>query len=993
MAEKRFALIIASWDYTADLGLRKLIAPPQDAAALAQVLQDTAIGGFEVHILLNEPSPKVAEEIEAFFKERQRDDLALLYFSGHGVKDTNGQLYFAMPNTRRDLLYSTAIKAQVVNEMMRESRAQQKVLLLDCCYSGAFAKGMTVKADQSIGTRDYFDGRGLAILTASDALQYSFEEERVEGQGVQSVFTRILAQGLDKGEADTNGDGLITFDELYDYILDRIEQEAPKQKPRKWALDVQGKIVIARNPRPVIKPAQLPAELQQTTEDPRSWVREGAVHELGRLLQGSHPGLALGAYEALKRLAEDDSRRVATSAAEILAAYADVQLAKEKTEREKQDRLAAEKAEVERAAREKIEQERLAQDKAEAERIAALKAEEERLTHEKAEQEHSAQEKAEAEWFARRDEGFEPIPFDSPTADRPYGYALAPTGRVLLGKEKIPFTLIEHHGGNGHRIIEVRPPHANTNDAKEIRPAEVKNVEAIYVLLTAGDTHRTFSGRRFEEKEIGKLIVSFYNRPHPQVSPLRLGLEIREWVSGETRPGYDVVAKASEAEEVWQSPDRRHTIDMVCLKIEDGPQDVQNLVVVGECPWLRGNYDGPIPTIRISGVTYKTVGQAEAERLAALKAEEERIAREKAEAERNAALKAEEERIAQEKAEQERLARKKAEDERAAREKAEAEQLATQKAEEERLAREEAEAERIAALKTEEERIAREKAERERLAAEKAEQERLAAEKAKAKRKAREKAERERLVAEKAEQERLAAEKAEAKRKAREKAERERLAAEKVEQERLTREKAEQELFMPLYGQRERDGLQRYLDASYPAARQAELERKRKLRLSRLTETHAKQEAMLSPTEEFFVRHGVIVLMLVQLPICIAGAFLADWLLRWSLEQFHITLRPVSGGWVSLLIVGIMWGLVYMKPNHFLLGPYLDLFWGYDADERIKGLLTALPINILFAWGLAQGARVAALNFIGVGADWIVYLVFGLITLGTGVWHLFGTFD
>src|SRR3990172_4872771 len=129
MAEKRYALIIASWDYTADAGLRKLIAPPRDAAALTRVLQDPTIGGFEVRTLLNEPSPKVAEEIEAFFAERKRDDLALLYFSGHGVKDTDGQLYFAMPNTRRDRLRSTAIKAYDVNEMIRGSRAREKVLL------------------------------------------------------------------------------------------------------------------------------------------------------------------------------------------------------------------------------------------------------------------------------------------------------------------------------------------------------------------------------------------------------------------------------------------------------------------------------------------------------------------------------------------------------------------------------------------------------------------------------------------------------------------------------------------------------------------------------------------------------------------------------------------------------------------------------------------------------------------------------------------------
>jgi len=117
-----------------------------------------------------------------------------------------------------------------------------------------------------------------------------------------------------------------------------------------------------------------------------------------------------------------------------------------------------------------------------------------------------------------------------------------------------------------------------------------------------------------------------------------------------------------------------------------------------------------------------------------LKREQERIAREQAEAARLAAIKAEEERKAREKAEAERIAREKAEAERIAKLKAEEERRAREKAEAERIAREKAEAERIAKLKAEEERRAREKAEAERIAREKAEAERIAQEKAAAER-------------------------------------------------------------------------------------------------------------------------------------------------------------------------------------------------------------------------------------------------------------------
>jgi hypothetical protein len=259
MAERRLALIVASYQYK-DPELRQLMAPAQDAEALARVLGDPAIGNFEVQTLLNEPSYQVGPIIETFFADRKRDDLLLLYFSGHGVKDPEGRLYFATVNTSYRMLRTTAIPATLVNDVMRYSRSRRQVLLLDCCYSGAFATGMVTKADSAIGTGERFEGRGRVVLTASDAMQYAFEGGEITGEGVRSVFTRTLVDGLETGKADLDGSGLISLDELYEYVHDRVTDETPQQRPGKWAFDVQGQIIIARNPRPVAGPRKVPSE-------------------------------------------------------------------------------------------------------------------------------------------------------------------------------------------------------------------------------------------------------------------------------------------------------------------------------------------------------------------------------------------------------------------------------------------------------------------------------------------------------------------------------------------------------------------------------------------------------------------------------------------------------------------------------------------------------------------------------------------------------------
>ena len=186
--------------------------------------------------------------------------------------------------------------------------------------------------------------------------------------------------------------------------------------------------------------------------------------------------------------------------------------------------------------------------------------------------------------------------------------------------------------------------------------------------------------------------------------------------------------------------------------------------------------------------------QAEAQRQAAMQAEQQRIAQQQAEAQRQAALKAEQERIAAQQVEQQRIAAEQAEAQRQAALKAEQERIAAQQAEQQRIAAEQAEAQRQVALKAEQERIA----------AQQAEQQRIAAEQAEAQRQAALKAEQERIAAQQAEQQRIAAEQAEAQRQAALKAEQDRIAAQQAEQQLLAAEQAEAQRQAALKAERER---------------------------------------------------------------------------------------------------------------------------------------------------------------------------------------------
>lgn len=316
---RRSALIVACADYQ-DPGLQCLRAPTRDAEALASVLKDPRIGGFDVRTLLNEPAYVVSEAVEEFFADRSTEDLLLLHFSCHGVKDESGELYFAASNTKLTRLGATGVAAEFVSRRMNRSRSRRIVLLLDCCYAGAFERGMTHRADTSMNLQEQLSGRGRAVITASSSMEYSFESGALAdaANGGPSVFTGALVDGLSTGEADRNQDGLITLDELYDHVYAKVRAASPNQTPGKWVFGVQGDLHIARRIRRLREPTPLPVELEQLIDNPISRVRMAAVDELQKLRRGRHLGLAESAEQALQKLAKDDSRSVAAAASVAL---------------------------------------------------------------------------------------------------------------------------------------------------------------------------------------------------------------------------------------------------------------------------------------------------------------------------------------------------------------------------------------------------------------------------------------------------------------------------------------------------------------------------------------------------------------------------------------------------------------------------------------------------------------------------------------------------
>ena len=315
---RRLALVVATGTY-ADATLAGLRAPGRDASGLAEVLRDDEIGGFSVETVLDAPADGLRRRVARFCAQGAPSDLALVYLSCHGVLDDRGRLYYATTDTDRALLSATAIPAAWLNEQLEDCRCRRQILVLDCCHSGAFAKGAKGEGGLALGER--FEGRGRVVLTASRGTEYSFEGGEVHGDGVSSVFTGVLVDGLRSGDADRDRDGVVTVGELYDYAYEAVRSRDSRQNPTLWTYGTEGDMLVAQSPRgAVVEPAPLPEDLVALLESARPRVREGAVAELGDLVAGRDPGRALAARVELERIAAEDIPRVAEAARRVLGA-------------------------------------------------------------------------------------------------------------------------------------------------------------------------------------------------------------------------------------------------------------------------------------------------------------------------------------------------------------------------------------------------------------------------------------------------------------------------------------------------------------------------------------------------------------------------------------------------------------------------------------------------------------------------------------------------
>lgn len=209
----RKGLFIGINDYT---HISRLSGCSNDAMAMASGLKTDADGdpNFKNVVLTSAEDYLGREMLEDQIRELFSGDcnVALLYFAGHGGFDTDNDEGMLLPQDYRNAKDGIRI-SDILNWASKATRIKNKVIILDCCQSGAAGEVRALRSESSVV------GEGMTILTACKK-----EEPAMEG-AQYGVFTGLLLQALHGGAANILGK--ITPGSLYSFVdnaLDAWEQ-------------------------------------------------------------------------------------------------------------------------------------------------------------------------------------------------------------------------------------------------------------------------------------------------------------------------------------------------------------------------------------------------------------------------------------------------------------------------------------------------------------------------------------------------------------------------------------------------------------------------------------------------------------------------------------------------------------------------------------------------------------------------------------------------
>ena len=190
---------------------KDLRLPANDAATVQYIYSKNS--NAESVLLTNSNATKsaVLSKLRSTFAKASENDIIVFFFSGHGSKGAF-------------CAYDAQIPYSEIRQAMASSKAKNKMIFADACFSGKMRQGRKNTAEQS------FNNYNIMLFLSSRGNETSIERRDMKN----GFFTSCLQKGL-RGGADANKDRTITARELFNYVSTHVKTlSSDKQHPVMW---------------------------------------------------------------------------------------------------------------------------------------------------------------------------------------------------------------------------------------------------------------------------------------------------------------------------------------------------------------------------------------------------------------------------------------------------------------------------------------------------------------------------------------------------------------------------------------------------------------------------------------------------------------------------------------------------------------------------------------------------------------------------------------
>ncbi|MEU4655301.1 caspase family protein [Streptomyces sp. NPDC023723] len=245
------AVLIGVNEYEQPL-LHSLPSVAPGVRRLAELLTDPTVWGLSEKHCVELPNPATSDEVlkAVCAAARAATDTLLVYFAGHGHLIGGTDLRLMLPTAHPGALYGAVKYGDLRRVLLEERRAENQVVILDCCYSGAAVD------ERMGGAEDFVDGVGVDrsyLMTSCAAQEASFAPRGEMYPAFTGALIRAIGRGV-PGAPDP-----LPMRDLFVHVRRALNARGLPE-PRDLATGVGHEIALVRNrgkDRPV--PGDAPA--------------------------------------------------------------------------------------------------------------------------------------------------------------------------------------------------------------------------------------------------------------------------------------------------------------------------------------------------------------------------------------------------------------------------------------------------------------------------------------------------------------------------------------------------------------------------------------------------------------------------------------------------------------------------------------------------------------------------------------------------------------